>query len=225
MRNKWQKAKRIKARFLEKNMDWLSTVVAFGNNKDISTENENAAAVLGRGRRSQSFEDYSERSERRKTAGIRNQSSAEELAFATHMSLRAAGKFNAAKVVEDVALGSPTKVSKYKQALHTVTDVTPDCYSADAALSLIIEYRMSKHVYQGIGSGALERNSKMYPLYKSVLGANKKCYPPKDDITITESKAAVKLQAFSDHTADRILTVQNEVLNSLPSKMKFIHWI
>ncbi|KAG5892746.1 hypothetical protein JTB14_001117 [Gonioctena quinquepunctata] len=89
-----------------------------------------------------SFEDSSGRSKRRKTAGICNQSSP----VATHMSLRAAGKFDAAKVVEDIALGSTTKASKYKQALHTVTDVTPDCYSADAALSLISEYRMSKHV-------------------------------------------------------------------------------
>ncbi|KAG5882260.1 hypothetical protein JTB14_014957 [Gonioctena quinquepunctata] len=156
MRDKWRKAKRIKEIFLEKNTDWLSTVVTFGNNTDISTENENAAAVLGRGRRSQSFEDSSERLKRRKTA-----------------------------------------------------DVTPDCYSAEAALSLIIEYRMFKHVYQAIRSGALERNSKMYPSYKSVLGAKKKSYPPKDDITITESKAAVKLQALFDHTADRILIVQN----------------
>ncbi|KAG5881828.1 hypothetical protein JTB14_013019 [Gonioctena quinquepunctata] len=68
MRDKWQKAKRMEARFLEKNTDWLSTVVTFGNNKDISTENENAAAVLGRGRRLQSFEDSSEWSNRRKTA-------------------------------------------------------------------------------------------------------------------------------------------------------------
>ncbi|KAG5862633.1 hypothetical protein JTB14_004501 [Gonioctena quinquepunctata] len=51
MGDKWQKAKRIKARVLEKNTDWLSTVIVFGNNEDISTENENAAAVLGRGRR------------------------------------------------------------------------------------------------------------------------------------------------------------------------------
>lgn len=217
MKDKWQKARRMKARFMEQNTDWLSRIVTFGNNTDISKEKKDLDAVRGPGRHSQSFEDSSERSKRRKTAAIREQSSAEELAFATHMSLRAAGKLDAAKVVKEVALGSPTKASKYTEALRTVTDMTTNRYSADAALSLIVEYRMSKHVYQGIRSGALELNSKIYPSYKSVLEAKKKCYPPKDDITITESKAAVKLQALLDHTASRILAVQSEVLHLLPS--------
>ncbi|XP_046589480.1 uncharacterized protein LOC124293267 [Neodiprion lecontei] len=213
MRTKWQKARRTEAVFLPKNTDWLSTFVVFENNEvGNSIEKEESPAVRVRGRPTKSFENSGERTKRREIGNIRNQSRTEELA--TQMNIRAEGKLDAAKVMQDVTVGSPTSALKCRQSLRTVS---ADCYSDDAALSLMIEYHMSKHMYQGIRSGALALNSKIYPSYKCVLQAKKKCYSPKDDITITESRAEVKLQALLDHTANRILSVQEDVLTCLSS--------
>ena len=55
------------------------------------------------------------------------------------MSLRSIGKLDAAKVVQDVALGSPSKGRKYKESLESIFKST---LSSDAAVSLIVEHKL-----------------------------------------------------------------------------------
>jgi len=45
-----------------------------------------------------------------------------------------------------------------------------------------------------------------------------KCYPIKSDITVTECSAEVKLQALLNHTTERILLTQMDVIKSLSSE-------
>jgi len=54
------------------------------------------------------------------------------------MSLRASGKLDAAKVVKDVTLGSPSKAMKYKKSIDSISETT---LSADGALALIVEQK------------------------------------------------------------------------------------
>lgn len=63
-----------------------------------------------------------------------------------------------------------------------------------------------------IRTASCEKNSKLYPSYAQVLLAKQSCYPDKTDITIAESKAEVKLQALLNHSAQRILNVQKDVI-------------
>jgi len=53
----------------------------------------------------------------------------------------------------------------------------------------------------------------LYPSYDKVLEAKKLCYPPENSITVTETKAEIKLQALLDHTATRIAEVSKERLD------------
>lgn len=97
---------------------------------------------------------------------------------------------DAAKVVKDVTLGSPSKAQKYRKSL----EFTPESIlSSDSALSLLIEQKLSRNQYQGLQTISIENNCKLYPPYKAVLEAKRKCYPLKSDITITKYSAEVKL--------------------------------
>ncbi|XP_011688441.1 PREDICTED: uncharacterized protein LOC105450347 [Wasmannia auropunctata] len=99
--------------------------------------------------------------------------------------------------------------------IATLTSEVERTLSNDEALSILVEYKFSKRTYQGIVKVGKENNCKLYPSYDNVLKAKKRCYPPRTSITITGSCAEVKLQALLDHTAERILFLQREVIGSL----------
>lgn len=71
-----------------------------------------------------------------------------------------------------------------------------------------------------------ENHCKLYSPYKKVIQAKLRCYQPRMTITITESSAEFHLQALLDHTVERILFLQKNVIRSLTqrylSNMNFI---
>lgn len=86
------------------------------------------------GRPSSEFVESSDWTKRRKIEDLRAQTSIEELSYATQMSLRASGKLDAAKVIQDVTLGSPSKAKKYRKSIDSISKAA---LSADAALSAV----------------------------------------------------------------------------------------
>lgn len=135
----------------------------------------------------------SDRSKRRKTKELRTSNTTEELAYATQMSLRASGQSHASKIIKDVTLTNPIRVSKYITAFTSKVERT---LSDDAALSVLVEHKFSKRTYHGVRKVAKENNCKLYSSYNNVLKAKKRCYPPRTSITITESCAEVKLHCW-----------------------------
>ncbi|XP_054083138.1 uncharacterized protein LOC105219976 [Zeugodacus cucurbitae] len=75
----------------------------------------------------------------------------------------------------------------------------------DEVLSLFIETNMSKHQYILIRTFATS--------YKLLSMAKASSYP--DKISVSESQAEVDLQSLVDHTASRIIRLQNDVLDSI----------
>lgn len=113
-----------------------------------------------RGRPSTSFETSSTRTKRRKTASMRDKHSVQELSFATEMSLRAAGRSDAAKIVKDVTEGSPSKASRY---LSSAKHVRETVMNADEAVLFLIEFELSKNQYCGIRKNSISKNCILYP--------------------------------------------------------------
>lgn len=68
-------------------------------------------------------------------------------------------------------------------------------YSADEALALYIDARMTKESYLLVRHGAKDRNSDIYPSYDRLLEARKECYP--DGIVINETGKILLLNNFS----------------------------
>ncbi|KMQ89641.1 out at first protein [Lasius niger] len=77
---------------------------------------------------------------------------------------------------------------------------------------MIVEAKLSKHQYNVIKSVTQECTpTKLFPHYEKILKAKKRCYP--EGITITETSAEINLQCLLDHTVQRILLLQHEVLD------------
>jgi len=140
------------------------------------------------------------------------------------MSLRSSGAPQAAKVVKDVTRKSPTRASKYQSALKLSTTPIATEVSNDEALALIIGSKLSKGAYQNIRNLQKKVGATFLPSYEKVLQAKVRCYP--SDVTITETRAEVKLQALLDHISARLLQVQHDVIKKLSpqtvSKLRFI---
>lgn len=214
LKTKLQENHRIEKRFLKNNDDWLKTTLTI--TVPINGDGDNQPQTdRVKGRPSSDFQECCVRTKRRKTAEIRKQHSFEELGFATQMSLRAEGKLDAAKVVQDVVLGTPSKASKYRSFLE---HKPVNQHSCDAALALIIDNNLSKNQYVGIRSASIANNCRLYPPYYLVLNAKKKCYPEESDISVSECHAEVKLQSLLNHTVERILSIVDvNVIKSLSS--------
>lgn len=210
-KTKWQQAKRMEQRFFNNFDDYLNVFVPFEKTEKVVETPKKSDS----GRPVSQFASSSERTKRRRTESLRSQASVEELSYATQMSLRSAGKTDAARVIKDVTMGSPSKAEKYRRSIELIQE---NILSADSALSLLIELKLSRSQYQSLRTISRENKCKLYPSYKIVLEAKRKCYPLKSNISVTECSVEVKLQALLDHTANRILLTQMDVIKSLASE-------
>lgn len=93
---------------------------------------------------------------------------------------------------------------------------TPQKMSDDEALALFVDTKMTKNQYNVIKQNNKKHNADIYPNYNKLLEAKKRCYPP--GIVIDEISAEIPLQALVDHTIDRLITVQIEVLNHISER-------
>lgn len=201
-RKRWVKSNRMTERFRNQNQNWLKGNLTF--NIDSSNECQN------RGRPIQSFLESSERSKRRKTLCLRKQYSEQELAYASQMNLRASGQTDAPKVVRDVVLSTPTRAQKYRKALKRSNDFNDPQISADAALSMIMEAKLTRHQYNIVRYNAKNK----FPCYSYIQAAKQDCYPSKDAIKITERTAEIRLQNLLDHTCIRLIKHQKSVFDT-----------
>lgn len=148
---------------------------------------------------------------------LRQRAPPEVLAFAAQMSLRSAGKLEESKLISEAVFTTPTRASKISAAYkeHQISTITP--YTPREALSLMLEADLSRDNYQTLRTEAKSKGAKLYPSYKKVRIAKQECYPSEENVTVTESKAEVKLQALLDLTVRRIIELQENVLVTLPS--------
>ncbi|EFN70735.1 hypothetical protein EAG_07643, partial [Camponotus floridanus] len=71
-------------------------------------------------------------------------------------------------------------------------------YSAEEALALIEDVKLSKYQYEVVRMQAKKRNVDIYPAYNKILEAKKECYP--SQILTSEVEAHINLQSLIDHT-------------------------
>lgn len=133
------------------------------------------------------------------------------------MSLRSFGQNDAANIVKHVTQTTPTRAQKYKNAFKdSLNRITP--LTKNEALSIVIEAKMTRHQYIIIREQARVKNCKLYPPYYIVRQAKKECYPDAQFISISENVGEIKLQPFLNHTIQRILIVQSDVIKTLLNK-------
>ena len=201
----WKRSNYMEARALERNSTFLDKPFPIPSSKFIEPTLfiQPTTSFIKKGRRRLSFSRSTDSVKRRKTAKLRFNHSADELAFASSMKLREEGKIDQASVVQLATQTTPRRASKMLNSMKNQTCVVQ--YTPDEALAFLLDSDLTKAQYNRMRLGAKQRNVDLYPSYKRVLEAKKKCYPDKSAVTISETDMKITLQALLDHTAERII--------------------
>lgn len=101
--------------------------------------------------------------------------------------LRTNGKWKLANIIKTILMENDEE-SKNSENCDEQS-YTP--YSAEEALALIEDVKLSKYQYEIIRKQAKERNANIYPAYSKVLEAKKECYP--SQILTSEVEARINL--------------------------------
>lgn len=213
------KSHRTFDRFTENNDEWLKTSIAF-QMYEHEQPTERKESARGRGRPELPFLESSERSKRKKTQEIRKRTPLHELTYATQMSLRSSGQTEAAKLIKEVTETTPTRAKKFRKAMNIYNKTK--LMSGEEALALYVEAKLTQHQYNLIRAQDKER----FPSYKVLQITKKGCYPNVDNRKITATSAEVSMQDLLDHTAERVIEVQKDVISTLPKELlKDMHLI
>lgn len=199
----WKKCSRSLQVFITRHHEWLDDVVVV-----IPTENPKGRR---KGRPSKEFAEAGDQSKRHKVLPLLETYTTQELSFATSTSLRMSGNRDAALMVQTVTANSPKRATRIKKALSSPKSVATK-YTPEEALALYVDGRLTKHSYNLIRAGAKAHNADIYPAYNVIKQAKGACYPDKESLSVSETVAEVKLQSLVDHTAKRLLVVQEDVL-------------
>lgn len=199
-KTRWTRCHRKEERFFKTHRNWLDSSISFFTKQ------------LKRGRKEIAFEESGPKTKYKKTKDLRDNTSLSMLAFATQVKLRESGNIGASKLVHDVASCSPTRADKYRKSL--LKSVVSNKLSSEEALAVLVEAGLSRHQYNIVKQAAPER----FPSYTAVQLAKKQCYPKSDSMRVCESSVEVDLQALLNHTVERLVLLQNSVIDSLNKK-------
>lgn len=100
-----------------------------------------------------------------------------ELTYATKMKLRSSGKIAEANLLEEALYTTPTRAKKITSAWRSSLSQKVVSYTPEEALALILDANLSREAYQKIRMGAKRRGADIYPSWKRVQKAKKRCYP------------------------------------------------
>lgn len=168
------------------------------------------------------FSSLSDRSKRRRVQKLKDRHSADELAYAAQMQLRSEGKTAEANLMKKVIFttGSITSIGGNKinaTPIRKKNIITP--YTPREALAYMLDTDLSKTSYYLTRMQAKSRGADLYLSYDKMKEAKRECYPSTDFMIITDTKCEIKLQALLDHTVNRIIEMQKDVLLSLQTNL------
>lgn len=86
-------------------------------------------------------------------------------------------------------MSNPDELLKELEQLRGKKDVI--ALTSDEALAVLMEADLSKFQYLLIRFVLKSKNADVFPAYERILEAKERCYPPKESIIVTESKAEV----------------------------------
>jgi len=206
---KFEAANRMKDRFELQNANWLNssfiipTLITTSNPTLINTSNPLP------GRPSLPFEKKSDRSKRRAVAAINSNQKhdPQSLLMACRQAACRSGNRDLYTVVSQI-LKTPEQPKKIRKLLETpITKKTPE-----EGLAFLLNNSLTKYVYTNMRLETKKSGADIWPPYNKVREVKSQCRPPKEDIFITEKKAEVSLQSLLNHTINRIVQLQKDVI-------------
>ena len=208
LKAKWQSAHRSKKRFIKQNQKWLD--IEFCLREPVCRPASQSSRTP---RRPLPFEDMSRRSKLRATKDLRQQPS-EELAFAAASAMRREGRPEAGHLLE--AAASPERGPHLAQNLAaSERRRQPEPCTPEQALALFVNIGVNREQYGCLRRAVRSHGADVYPRYSCLREVTSSCLPAVGEILVTPASAEVRLKALLDHTTERLLEMQKEVVASL----------
>lgn len=188
----WKIARQTQSKFDEKNELFMKNnfTIEFKKVNLLSFENiasnnlQSDSNLRGRGRPRKNFENCSRQTQKRRFKELQN-------------------KYNQAELINAIIF------PKTKQKLNK----SKNKFSKDlinGTLALYMDMGMTREKYEHLRKyNARYFGNKQCPPYAQIQAAKIDCFPR--DITITEKRAEIKLQALLDHTVSRIISLITEI--------------
>lgn len=85
--------------------------------------------------------------------------------------------------------------------------------TSEEALAFFVDKKLTKDQYISMRQISKCHNADIFPNYHMLLEAKKECYP--ESIHITDYSGEVRVQSLLDHTINRLVSVQMEVLKQV----------
>ncbi|CAH2088846.1 unnamed protein product [Euphydryas editha] len=203
-KQKWTSANYKQERFLKNNEEWLKETLKFA-----IWSKEKA------GRPTIEFAESSDRSKRRKTKGLREKVSAEELTYAAQMSQRAEGNKDVSKIIKNITL-TPTRATKFRKVISSTKQNKIKKHTPSEDLAIFVEGDFSRRQWEILHSA----NKNIYPCYSLIQKAKKDCYPDEQSMTVTETCVEVKLQDLLNHISLRLCKYLEPVIENISKEEK-----
>ncbi|CAI6363407.1 unnamed protein product [Macrosiphum euphorbiae] len=165
-----------------------------------------STSTVNVGRPTKPFIQSSDKTKRRKIKSILNENSKDKIIFATKTILYSDGNRAAADLLKQSTEYSPQRALKIKHTYNNRLSVVKP-YTADEALALIIDAKLTKFSYSMLRKGSKQRKADIYPSYNKIKESKIKCYP--DNSKVNEYGASIPLQNLVNHTAKRLLESLN----------------
>ncbi|KAL4126446.1 hypothetical protein QTP88_010668 [Uroleucon formosanum] len=176
------------------------------------------------GRPIKPFIQSSDKTKRRKIKSILNENSNDKIIFATKTILYSDGNRAAADLLKQSTEYSPQRALKIKHTYNNRLSVVKS-YTADEALALIIDAKLTKFSYSMLNKGSKPRKADIYPSYNKIKESKIKCYP--DNYEVNEYGASIPLQNLVNHTAKRLLeslNISDQNLNEFKNLHLHFKW-
>lgn len=213
--DKWKNCHRMLKTFLSRHQHWLDENIVF---TVITVEDTLKHPSVKLGRPCKDFSEVGSQSKRQKIAPLLENFSTPQLIFASASSLRKSGLRDAAKMVQTVSENAQRATEIKKQINAPIAQ--PIKYTPEEALALYVDGHYTKKSYILMQSGAKERNANIYPSYNLIKKAKEDCYPDEEFISISDITGEVRLQALVNHTTQRLVLLQKDVLEQNISELK-----
>ena len=209
MKHLWNRANRHREHFVNDNQVWLDDAWEEAPLLAAQSDSTPASSQRQRGRPVPDFSALRSADAKRKATAELTRHTSAKLLHAAKRRARSEGRSDLSYVLEK-ATATPTRPTKLRRLMKRPASV-PRQYSTKEALALFIDARHSKSTWQFARLSAKIQGADIYPTYK-VRSAKEDCYPA--DIRVEENgmRAEVGLQSLLDHTAKRIVQLQENVI-------------
>ncbi|XP_043864653.1 uncharacterized protein LOC122757197 [Drosophila mojavensis] len=200
MKYNLKKCNRNMNRFKQKHSLWLASSAKFKIHRHDNNNN------MG-GRKSLNYNEAGSRL-RRKLASELAEESKNATPLLVHAALISSKKSKETEktyLLQKAMSNENVWEAENKQSSIAVVPIT-----AEAALAFLMENGLSKQQYINIKTLNKMHGCDIYPPYSELSELKLKCRPK--EISYSETKVEVSLQNLLDHTVDRILSMQQEVL-------------